>query len=330
MQAVRRALIALVAVMVVFSVVPEAVAHREGWAVNQLARGPLADPGAVRSTQGFHLYGTGRGFPTLSSTLPGRGFRPTGPAMRPEDLPRWFGTGVDGSRHLWAPHVERVRGRRGAAYLMYFAATRRGGYDCIGVARSARPAGGFRAVGRPLVCGGRRATTIDPSVYIGPGGGRWLAYVRRDKVNGVGQVRLIALTASGLRVRPGARSRLLVSNGQRITEAPSLIRRGGQTWLFVSRFSYRGCGYRTEVYRARTAARRFLPAGPDHGRLVLRGRSGQVLCGAGGADVLRTGRTVRLYFHAWRGGVEATGGRRAPFVAKLRWRNGRPVVARGH
>lgn len=328
MQAVRRALVALVAVMVVMSVVPEAVAHREGWAVKQLARGPLADPGAARSTHGFHLYGTGRGFPTLSSTQPGRGFRATGPAMGTKGLPRWFGTGIGGARHLWAPHVERVRGRRGTAYLMYFAATRRGGHDCIGVARSTRPARGFRTVGRPLVCGGGRATTIDPSVYVGPGGRRWLAYVRRDKVTGVGQVRLVALTASGLRVRPGARSRLLVSNGRRITEAPSLIRRGGQTWLFVSRFSYRGCRYRTEVYRARTAVGRFVPAGPDHGRLVLRGRSGRVLCGAGGADVLRTGRTVRLYFHAWRGGVEATGGRRAPFVATLRWRNGRPVVAR--
>jgi hypothetical protein len=242
--------------------------------------------------------------------------------------PRWFGTGVGGARHLWAPHVEPVAGPTGPAYVMYFAATRRGAWDCIGVARSARPARGFRTVGRPLVCGGRHASTIDPSVYVGPGGRRWLTYVRRDRVTGVGQVRIVALRADGLRLRPGARSRVLVQNGRTITEAPSMLTYGRRTWLFVSRFSYRGCGYRTEVYRARTPGGRFRPAGPDHGRLVLRSRAGRVLCGAGGGEVLRQGRTVRFYFHAWRGGTEYSGGRRAPFVAKLRWRHGRPVVAR--
>ena len=309
--------------------VPSQAAQREEWAVSQLGTGALPDPGVARSRGGrFHLYGTGPGFPALTSKQPGRGFRKVGPSMPRSGLPGWFGTGINGERHLWAPHVERIRGRRGPAYVMYFAATRRGGHDCIGVARSVRPTRGFRTVGRPVLCGGRRATMIDPSVYVGPHGRRWLTFVKRDKVSGIGQVRIIALARGGLRPRPGARSRVLVQNGRTITEAPSMVNRRGRTWLFVSRYSYRGCGYRTEVYRARTPGSRFVPAGPDHGRLVLRGRAGRVLCGAGGADVIVTGQVVRLFFHAWRGGTEATGGRRVPFHAKLRWRHGRPVVAR--
>lgn len=330
MQAVRRALGVLVAVVVMVGVMGEgpASAHRPEPAVTQLSGSGLADPSPLQAAGRVHLFGTGPGFPTLSSRRYAHGFGSSGRAMPRSGLPRWFGTGVDGTRHLWAPHVARVRGRRGPAYVMYFTATRRGGWDCIGVARSSRPARGFRAAGAPLVCGGRRATMIDPSLYVGPHGRRWLTYVRRDRVTGVGQVRIIALGRYGLRVRPGARSRVLVQNGRTITEAPSMLTHRGATWLFVSRYSYRGCRYRTEVYRARTPKGHFRPVGPDHGRLVLRSPSGRVLCGAGGGEVLRSGRTVRFYFHAWRGGTEATGGRRAPFVAKLRWRHGRPVVAR--
>jgi len=57
-------------------------------------------------------------------------------------------------------------------------------------------------------------------------------------------------------------------------------------------------------------------------------RGGRLLCGAGGGEVLRVGSRLRFYFHAWKGGTEATGGRRAPFMAVLRWRHGRPVVAK--
>ncbi|GGO88983.1 hypothetical protein GCM10011584_17300 [Nocardioides phosphati] len=333
MQAVRRALGVLVAVVVMVGVVGEGAASARGHerAVAQLAEGGLPDPSPLRARGHVAVFGTGPGFPVLVSTRYGRGFRSSGFAMPRSGLPRWFGTGIGGTRHLWAPHVARVapaRGRRGPAYNLYFAATRRGGRDCIGVARSSRPAHGFRTVGGPLVCGGRRATAIDPSVYVGPQGRRWLTFVRRDRVSGVGQIRIIALRRDGLRLRPGARSRVLVSNGRTITEAPSMLTYGGATWLFVSRHSYRGCGYRTEVYRARTPGGRFTPAGPHHGRLVLRSRAGRVLCGAGGGEVLRTGRTVRFYFHAWRHGTEWTGGRRVPFVARLRWRHGHPVVAR--
>ncbi|HSX67887.1 family 43 glycosylhydrolase [Nocardioides sp.] len=318
------------AVVVMVGVVGEgsASAHRRDHAVAQLSDRQLADPSPLRTGGQTHLFGTGPGFPTLSSKRVARGFRVSGRAMPRSGLPRWHGTGTGGTRHLWAPHVARVRGPRGPGYVMYFTATRRGGWDCVGVARSSRPARGFRAAGPPLVCAGRRATIIDPSLYVGPHGRRWLTYVRRDRVTGIGQVRIIGLGKYGMRLRPGARSRVLVQNGRTITEAPSMLTHRGRTWLFVSRYSYRGCGYRTEVYRARTPDGRFRPAGPDHGRLVLRSRAGRVLCGAGGGEVLKTRRTVRFYFHAWRGGTEYTGGRRVPFVAKLVWRNGRPVVAR--
>jgi hypothetical protein len=283
-QAVRRTLGVLVAVVVMIGVAGEGTAsargHQQvgghqhagrhparghGYAVAQLAQGGLADPAPLRAQGRLHLFGTGPGFPVLVSKGHGRGFRRVATSMPRSGRPRWFGTGVGGDRHLWAPHVERVRGRRGSVYLMYFTATRRGGWDCIGVARSAHPARGYHAVGGPLVCGGGRATMIDPSVYVGPHGRRWLTWVRHDRVTGVGEVRILALARFGLHVRPGARSRRLVANGRTITEAPSMLTYGGATWLFVSRYSYRGCGYRTEVYRSRTPGGRFTPAGPDHG-----------------------------------------------------------------
>ncbi|MDO7868070.1 family 43 glycosylhydrolase [Nocardioides jiangxiensis] len=333
MQAVRGAFVALVGSLVVVAGVvpgtaPAASAHHRGYVVTQLARGGLADPGPAQARGWFHLYGTGPGFPALRSRHAGWGYRAVGRAMPPGGVPRWFGTGIGGARHLWAPHVEVVRGRRGPVFLMYFAATRRGARDCIGVARSTSPTRGFRTVGRPLVCGGPGATAIDPSVYVGPHGRRWLTYVRRDHRSGVGQIRMVELGPAGLAPARGARSRLVVQNGRTITEAPSMLTRGGRTWLFVSRYSYRGCHYRTEVYRARTPGSRFVPAGPDHGHLVLRSRSGRTLCGAGGGEVLRTGRDVRFFFHAWRGGTESTGGRRVPFSTILRWHGGRPFVAR--
>lgn len=297
-----------------------------GHDVHKIVDSNFPDPGVLATQNRYHLYATGAGFRVRSSSSPDRGFVDHGPSMAREDYPSWFGLGRHGGRHLWAPHViDRSSLLGGPRYVMYFSATRRGGYDCIGVATSTSPTRGFVSSDKPLVCGGEGGTVIDPAIHRTLLGPTYLVFKYRRISPKNNQIRAIRLSGDGLSKQPGARSFRLVQGGTRVIEAPSVVTHGGRVWLFVSRRNYENCTYYTQVFSAPSITGDFRPAGPDAGRLVMRSRTGTPFCGPGGAEVYSVGSEHRIVFHVWRGGDWRSRDRaRVVWTSRLVWGSAAP------
>jgi hypothetical protein len=323
------ALLGLVAIVV--APMPSAGARApSGHDVHKIVDRNFPDPGILRAGNRYHLYATGPGFRVASSSSPEGGFVDHGASMEPEDYPSWFGRGLHGARRLWAPHVIAIPSLLGGTrYVMYFSASRRGGYDCIGVATSTSPTSGFVSADRPLVCGGTGGTVIDPAIHRSLLGQRYLVFKYRRISPKNNQIRAIRLSADGLSRQVGATSFRLVQGGTRVIEAPSVVATGGRVWLFVSRRNYENCTYSTHVFSARDITGDFRPAGPDGGHLVMRGPSGTPFCGPGGAEVIHDGEGHRIVFHAWRGGDWQSSRRaRVVWTGRLVWGTSAPRLVR--
>jgi arabinan endo-1,5-alpha-L-arabinosidase len=124
-----------------------------------------------------------------------------------------------------------------------------------------------------------------------------------------------------------------------VLENPVMVDHGGVHHLVMSRGDYGGCGYST-VWRRETSLKRRWQQAEEH---VLVDRATSGICGPGGADYVEAvpGRANRLFLHGWvcdgANGPCPTGyslftdvahaGRRAMYVARLRWTRSGPVVA---
>ena len=216
---------------------------------------------------------------------------------------------------------------------MFFAASREGtNTDCIAIATSENPTGGFVSRrGEPFLCASKGRSTIDPAMYRTPEGDRYLLYKRgRAEPSAGDQIRAIQLTANGLNIRPGARAFQLVKEARGVVEAPSVVRHDGRLWLFVSRRHYANCAYFTQVWSARGIRGNFVRSGPDNGRLSIRKPNGGRFCGAGGAEVLKDDGTYRIAFHAWKTwDVTSPDNERQAWTGRVRWRGktGVPYLA---
>ncbi len=316
-------------------------------------RRALPDPSVVPYAGGFVALATGSRVPRATARHPSGPWRVHPRAL--VKLPRWAR-----SPDIWASDMVRVRQH----WLIYFSAPVRGlgaGGRCIGVARSARPLGAFRSVGRrPLICPRRarapraydglrnrgrrmpRTGVIDPSGFRGHGGRRYLLY----KTQGFpSSIRLVRLTSGGAKVPRHARSRQLV-RARGTVENPVLVRRHRHFVLFTSEGFYGRCDYRTTWRRSRSLTHW------KHARAhVLLRRSGLGVCGPGGADVVtrKHGRSL-VFFHGWTchsgrracprqfhighshiGHSHMGRGRtaqRSLYAAHLRWAHGAPRVRR--
>lgn len=82
------------------------------------------------------------------------------------EVPRW----ADSTHQFWAPDIHYDK--KNKTYYLYFASAHNGtNRHCIGVATSKSPAGPFKDIGHPLVCG-RGYTHIDPMEFTDPQSGR--------------------------------------------------------------------------------------------------------------------------------------------------------------
>ena len=314
-----------------FSTMPPGPSRPNGDDVTRLLDVPFADPGFFVEGRSRYIYATGFDPEGWTAFRVSRYDAATGTYGRPQPSmlrrPRWVGPRggrhARGEVHMWGPHVWKrsVRGPRD--YVMYFSASRRGGSDCIGMAVAESPLGPFAPQWRPMRCGNRGSTLIDPAHFQSLGGAHYLLYKRH-------RYHPKATAIWALRVRPngerawGARPVRVVDGGRKGVEAPSVVTRHGRTYLFASRRSYETCAYRTVVY-----------VGTMHrelqwlGTLGLRRPSGRRFCGPGGAEVRKVSGSFRMVFHAF-----DKNPRRAPEAGRFAWgvplrwtRAGKPYAA---
>lgn len=129
-----------------------------------------ADPFVLKDGGTFYLFGSDAGLraPVITSaSLDGSGTRTE--AM-PSPVPWSSRPG-----QLWAPTVGRFAGR----WAMFFAADRPNPPDpanpqCIGRAWANAPAGPYVAEALPVHCGVDGRGILDPQIFDGPDGQRWL------------------------------------------------------------------------------------------------------------------------------------------------------------
>jgi len=272
-----------------------------GDAATRLLDVPFADPGFYVEGQARYIYATGFDPEGWTAFRVAKYDADTGAYGVPQpsmlQRPKWVGPRggphARGEVHMWGPHVWRrsVPGPRD--YVMYFSASRRGGSDCIGMAIADSPLGPFAPQSRPLRCGNRGSTLIDPAHFHARGGADYLLYKRhRFHPRAIG-IWALRVGPSGEPVRR-ARPFRVVDGGGKEVEAPSVVTRHGRTYLFASRRSYATCAYRTVVYVG-TLRREFKWLG----NVGLRRPSGRRFCGPGGAEVRKVGDVFHMVFHAF-------------------------------
>ncbi len=243
--------------------------------------------------------------------------------------PRWAAT-----RHMrgkvalmsqWAPDLERVHGRYLAAYSAAIRLASPGVLrrSCIGIASSAYPLGQYRDRRRkPLVCFGPAPRgAIDPDLFVGPRGTPWLLW----KNEGVPQtsppqIMVRRLNARGTGFAPGTRSRVLISRDPGweggVIENPSMIRAGGQFFLF-----YSGNKWQTDRYATGWAVCERPSGGcskPPDNKLTF---PDEDIAGTGGASAFfKDGgnQNLRLAYHAFDADAVGAGNTRRLHIATAR------------
>ncbi len=194
--------------------------------------------------------------------------------------------------------------------------------QCIGVARSAHPAGPFRPVGtRPLVCPAAQGGAIDAASYVEPDGSRYLLWKNDGNCCGKDTwLHLQPLSRDGLRTT-GPAVRLVMQDQAwegDLVEAPTLVRHGTSYVLFYSANDYGGDRYATGYA---VASRLRGPYVKGDEPLMTSDSTGVI--GPGGQDVMTTtAGESRIVFHGWDPAVIYRG----MYVATLRWRGSTPVV----
>jgi beta-xylosidase len=242
--------------------------------------------------------------------------------LLPDALPEFAPWALPVRGLVWAPEVIEVEDR----YLMYYTARdRASGRQCIGVASSTLPEGPYRdSASAPLVCPGGFRGAIDPNPYR-HGDGLYLYFSSCcGEPNAVYGQRLSrdgleAVDAPVMLLRPDA-----TWEGA-IVEAPTMLQRDGEHYLF-----YSGNDYRTEKYAVGYASCES-PLGA-----CVKAAENPILTGVGADSeaagpghqyIVTVGDEYWMLYHAWNGVVGyRNGGRRVLWLTALSWRNGKPVV----
>jgi xylan 1,4-beta-xylosidase len=229
-------------------------------------------------------------------TTTGRQDAPPFPLFHSRDLVHWRGAGTIFHRRppwsagvYWAPQIIARNGR----YLAYYSARRRGAKPCVAVATAPAPGGPYRDRG-PIVC--QPSGSIDPAAAVdargrlvllwkqmGFGGALWAQPLDRSGTHVTGTARVA--------LRPRA------AWEGRVTEGPSILRRGGWYYLFYSGglCCSHPCTYAMGVARSRNLAGPYAraPGGP-----ILRSGVRWTCPGGGSVVPLAAGRAL-LVFQAY-------------------------------
>ncbi|MFC7491703.1 MULTISPECIES: family 43 glycosylhydrolase [unclassified Knoellia] len=279
-----------------------------------------ADPGFTRIGSSYYLAATGSG---ETGTMPVfRRSSPTGAYAKIGNI----NAARSGYSKFWAPHLVK----RGSYYFAFFSASYNGAKPCVYYASSTTVVGGYSAP-RLLTCGGGSGReAIDATTYVTTEGNTYLTW--RSGVHRLGFprgdydiiARMLAFGGSTVKFATGsANNNLLHRTSDDVYEAPSIVRRGGKVWLFVSRNRYDTNAYYTAVYSADSI----------HGTFTFRKnlmKTGQGYgYGPGGAEVeTAADGSTWIAYHVWKESkpYPSTPGKRILRTAKLDWVNGLPVV----
>lgn len=302
---------------------PAVTAQAAGPSYTTISKQSAADPGFAKFGSSYYVYATGGGG---SGILPI--FRGSSVAKPFAKVGNAYATAPAGLVNLWAPHVVARDGR----YFMFFtAATSSSNPHCVYWAVAATPTGSFGAP-HLLVCGNAAQTeAIDPTVYETAGQVTYLVWKRGHYhpafPEGTFQIQARKLTFSGASVSfsPGTNPAVTlaeVADGT-VMEAPSLIARAGQVWLFVARGPFSTNAYHTDVWvnskfgAGFTFSEHLMATGQGYGY------------GPGGAEVINDGGTTRIAYHVWENSkpTGTTKGTRIVRVATVTWPGGKPHVA---
>jgi hypothetical protein len=229
------------------------------------------------------------------------------------NLPPWATAGS-----VWAP---ATLDRAPFAVMYYTVREKATGRQCLSVAVSNAPGGPYLDGSQaPLECG--QSGAIDPSPFVAANGAPYLLY----KTEGPTQIWSRPLTPDG-RAFAGPPS-LMLQVTQRweggTVEAPSMLRRGNDYWLF-----YSGNDWNSRAY-AEGIARCFGPSGPcgaDRANPVL--ASFGAAAGPGGGEVFTTpDGQWRLAYHAYQEPLVRYPNSRLLFIAGIGFDgNGRPTIS---
>jgi len=282
--------------------------------------GSFPDPMAVRTGVDYYAYATGGNFPILHST----------------DLVNWSGAGAAftaatfpswSSGNPWAPSVLAVTtgadGRCGSlvlpagslCFVLYYTGLNNAlpaASNCIGVAVSARPDGGFVDQGildngtttarGPVGCGDARGySNIDPAPFIDVDGRAYLYFETGHNASGA------AATVSAIRLAPdlvhAVGSRVELFSGTqaweqrstvKVVEGPWMHRRNARYYLF-----YSGGDFQRDYamgYASGTA-----PLGPfakSAANPILKGTASVIGPGGGSVVVGPTTGADQMIYHA--------------------------------
>jgi hypothetical protein len=235
-------------------------------------------------------------------------------------LPPWSRPGS-----VWAP---AILPREDRFVLYYTTSDRASGRQCISRAVAREPTGPYvDDSAAPMVCPVPLGGAIDPSPFVADDGTLHLLW--KSDGNCCGVVTRIwsqPLTDDGLGIAGPAVGLITADQGWEagVVEAPAMIQRDGQTYLFYSANAWDSASY--AIGYAVCAG----PAGPcrkpaDQPWLG----SGPEAHGPGGAEFFVNRRgSLRLVFHAWIGGRVGyeSGGFRNLFATGIDFHEGVPVT----
>ena len=259
-------------------------------------------------------------------------------ALPASHLPAW----VDRAHpQVWAPEVMAMNGR----FLLYFNARhhlltrtetppegpRVLKRHCLGVAVSDRPEGPFTGIDEPLVCAEFESGAIDASPFR-DGDSLYLLYKDDSNCCGPGSAIYVqGLSPDGLAAL-GPRHRLIANSDSpeahddwewRVVEAPTMVRRGGDYYLFYSGNFFGNRNYSVGYLRCAS------PRGPcrDEGRNpILRSHDGSALIGPGHQALLDHGGRSYVFFHGWNQDPDARERpgfhKRCLYVGRVLWERG--------
>jgi hypothetical protein len=292
--------------------------------VHRVTAGDFPDPGFAKFGSRYYIYKTG-GFGVKSSASPTGGYGATRSTLT--KTPAW----VDKSApKLWAPDVFASSSGGKTIYVMYFTGVagsgRQKGVHCLGIATSSSPSSGFSPQSKPVLCAAKTGyEAIDPTHYLAADGKRYMAYKINYRNQSGFDIRAVQMNATGTQRAAGVASRSKIAPGSKI-EGPSILRHGGDVYLFTSRGDYVNCTYSTDVWRADT----FWNGSFRRVGTVMASNRSAGLCGPGGATVIQDGGTTRVAFHAYAdsngNGIRDSSVRRT-YVATLTWsKSGVPSV----
>lgn len=222
-----------------------------------------------------------------------------------QDEPTWAG---DAAGIWWAPAVwdAPVGG-----YVLYYTVRHKpSGKQCIGGATASAPGGPYTVTGSfdsaPFVCQTSMGGSIDPSVFVDPGG-QWLLWKSDDNSNGnLPHIWTQQLSDDGTDLE-GSRTTLIGvsqawefgTNAHNTTvEGPSMVKVGSDHYLFYSGSDWESVSYAVGYAKCTS------PSGgctkPQDGPVLASGSNGS---GPGGGEVfVDHGGQRWLAYHAWNPG----------------------------